>query len=116
VKGGLEGLVDHWDSMVDAIREGYDLTMSDYVNDIDLRDVLHGALDLASGPERQEAEPRVEQLDRAFRDLTVDCGPVCGEETATENGLDQATQWWYYRRPRRPGPDFEEELRQAGLL
>jgi hypothetical protein len=116
VKGGLEGLVDRWDSVVDAVREGYDLTMPDYVNDIDLREVLRGALEVAPGSERQRAEQRVSQLDRSFRDLTVDCGPVCGEEIAAENGLDPVDQWWYYRRPRRPGPDFEEELRQAGLL
>jgi len=116
VKGGLEGLLSHWESLVDAVGEGYDLTFPDYLNDMDLRDLLAGALEVASLDERKAAEKRLEKLDQTFRDLTIECGPIHGEDVAKENGHDPADQWWFFRRPKSPAPDFEEELREAGLV
>lgn len=116
VKGGLDGLLDHWDSLVQAVEEGYDLTFDDYLNDMDLRDVLQGALEVASLDDRKKAERKLESLDGRFRDLTVECAPVWGERVARENGHDPTEHWWYFRRPKRPAPDFEEELREAGLI
>lgn len=116
VKGGLDGLVNHWDGVVSAVAEGYDLTLQDWRNDMELRDVLHGAIEIATGEERARAEKRVERLDKRFKELTVECGPVPGDDLAAEEGYDPTEQWWFYRRPRRPGPDFEEELREAGLV
>jgi hypothetical protein len=116
VKGGLEGLLSHWESLVDAVGEGYDLTFPDYLHDMELRDILSGALEVASPDERKAADARLEKLDKTFRELTVECGPIHGEHAAKENGHDPAEHWWYFRRPKRPAPDFEEELREAGLV
>ena len=116
VKGGLEGLVSHWESAVGAVAEGYDLTLRDYRQDMEMRDLLSGALDAAGGQERELAEKRAERLDKRFRELTVECGPVSGDEAAEEDGHDPTSQWWFFRRPRQPSPDFEEELREAGLV
>lgn len=116
VKGGLDGLLAHWASLVDAVEEGYDLTFDDYLNDMDLRDILAGALEAAAADERTAAEKKLAKLDLAFRDLTVECAPIFGEAVARENGHDAIEHWWYFRRPRRPAPDFEEELREAGLV
>ena len=116
VKGGLEGLLDHWKGTVDAVAEGYDLTMDDYLNDMDTRDILAGVLEVATSEERAAALAKVGKLDRQFRELTIECGPVWGETVAKENGHDTADQWWYFRRPKAPSPDFEEELREAGLV
>jgi hypothetical protein len=116
VRAGLDGLLDQWESVVSAIGEGYDLSLPDYRHDMDGRDLLRGALEVAGGDERRRAERRLEALDRRFRELTVECGPVWGEDVALENGHDPTDQWWYYRRPRQPGPDFEEELREAGFV
>jgi hypothetical protein len=116
VKGGIEGLIDHWDSLVQAVEEGYDLTFDDYLNDMDLRDVLQGALEAAALDQRQAVEKGVATLDSRFRDLTIECGPIFGERVARENGHDPAEHWWYFRRPKKPAPDFEEELREAGLV
>lgn len=116
VKGGLDGLLEHWDSLVQAVEEGYDLTFDDYLNDMDLRDVLQGALEVASTDEKKKAEDRLGSLDERFKDLSVECAPIWGEKVARENGHDPVEHWWYFRRPRKPAPDFEEELREAGLL
>ena len=116
VKGGLEGLLDHWQSTVDAVGDGYDLTMHDYLNDMDTRDLISSVLEVAHADQKKTAERQLDQLDRRFRELTVECPPVWGEAAAKENGHDPGDQWWYFRRPRTPSPDFEEELREAGLL
>ncbi len=116
IKGGLDGLIAHWESLVDAVEEGYNLTFDDYLNDMDLRDILAGALEAASADEVTAAEKKVAKLDQTFRDLTVECAPVFGETVAKENGHDPVDQWWYFRRPRSPAPDFEEELREVGLV
>jgi len=116
VKGGLEGLLSHWDSVVCAVEEGYDLTLSDYQTDMELRDVLAGALDIATTDDRAQAETEIETLDRRFRELTVECPPIVSEDVIEENGYDPAEQWWFYRRPKSPAPDFEEELREADLV
>jgi len=116
VKGGLEGLLSHWDSVVAAVEEGYDLTLADYRNDMELRDVVAGALDIATTDDRARAEKQLEKLDRRFRELTVECPPIVTEEAIEENGYDPSDQWWFYRRPRSPAPDFEEELREADLV
>ncbi len=116
VKGGLDGLLSHWASLVDAVEEGYDLTFGDYQNDMDLRDILQGALEIATNDDRAAAEPRLEKLDQRFKDLTVECPPIWGERHAREHGYEPSEQWWYFRRPQVPAPDFEEELREAGLV
>ena len=116
VKGGLKGLLDHWESLVAAVDEGYNLTFDDYLNDMDMRDTLAGALEVATGDDRNAAEKKLEKLDARFHDMTVECRPVWGEKNARENGHDPAEQWWFFRRPKNPAPDFEEELREAGLI
>ncbi len=116
VKGGLKGLVDHWESMVAAVEEGYDLTFDDYLNDMDMRDTLAGALEVASTDDHQAIDGKLEKLDQQFRDLTVECRPIWGEKNARENGHDPTEQWWFFRRPLNPAPDFEEELREVGLI
>ncbi len=116
VKGGLKGLLDHWESLVAAVDEGYNLTFDDYLNDMDMRDTLAGALEVATADDRNAAEKKLKKLDEQFHHMTVECRPVWGEKNARENGHDPAEQWWFFRRPTNPAPDFEEELREAGLI
>lgn len=116
VKAGLEGLLSHWDSLVAAVEEGYDLTFDDYLADMELRDVLAGALEVATPEDREIAEKTLGELDERFRELTVECSPVFGDKAARESGHDASDQWWFFRRPKNPAPDFEEELREAGLV
>lgn len=116
VKGGLKGLLDHWESLVAAVEEGYDLAFDDYLNDMDLRDTLAGALEVTDAEDRAAADKRLATLDEQFIHMTVECAPVRGEKNARENGHDPTEQWWFFRRPKNPAPDFEEELREAGLI
>ena len=116
VKHGLQGLISNWESCVSAVEEGYDLTLRDYRHDMDLRDILQGALDAAAEEEQVAGRKKVARLDQRFRELTVECGPIHGEAAAREDGHDPESQWWFFRRPKRPSPDFEEELREADLV
>ena len=80
--------MDHWESLVAAVEEGYDLTFDDYLTDMDIRDTLAGALEVAGVEERDAVEKKLAKLDEHFRDLTVECKPVWGEKVARENGHD----------------------------
>ena len=83
---------------------------------MDLRDTLAGALEVTDAEDRAAADKRLATLDEQFIDMTVECAPVRGEKNARENGHDPTEQWWFFRRPKNPAPDFEEELREAGLI
>lgn len=118
VRGGLGGLVNRWEMTVAQVVRGYDLTLDDYLNDMDLRDILAGALE-AAGP--REALPsgidaRVTAADRQFLELTQATDDLWGNPEDGEGAPDPETQWWYYRRPNRPGPTLTDDMKAAGIL
>ena len=116
VEGGLAGLADRWEAIADALEDGYDLTLDDWLNDMDLRDILAGALAVAPDAARTAVSAQVAEADRRFLTGTLPTGaPLWGEEIAAEEGHDPATQPWFFRRPKRPGPELAAELDDAGL-
>ena len=116
VEGGLSGLADRWEAIADALEDGYDLTLDDWLNDMDLRDILAGALAVAPDAARTAVSAQVAEADRRFLAGTLPSGaPLWGEEIAAEEGHDPATQPWFFRRPKRPGPELAAELDDAGL-
>jgi hypothetical protein len=116
IEGGVAGLADRWEAIVDALEEGYDLTLDDWLNDMDLRDILAGALSVAPATLRTAVSAQVAESDRRFLAATLPTGgPLWGEEIAAEEGHDSATQPWFFRRPKRPGPELAGELQDAGL-
>jgi hypothetical protein len=110
--GGLEGLVARWESFVDELAGGYALGLDDYLNDLDLRDILEGALAVAGGSGARSARRRTAASDERFRGATVECAPLWGEtgERAA------AVPWWYRRRPLNPGEELREGFRREGPL
>lgn len=116
VEGGLVGLADRWEAIVDALEDGYDLTLDDWLNDMDLRDILAGALVVAPDAARTAVSAQVAEADRRFLAGTLPtASPLWGEEIAAEEGHDAARQPWFFRRPKRMGPDLAAELEDAGL-
>jgi hypothetical protein len=110
VDGGLAGLVDAWEQTADQIEVGYPLTLDDYLNDLDARQLIELAL-------RSMPEPRGSLLARLRRaDARVRAGsvPVPRSVWGEEHRAD-ARSWWYFRVPRAPGPDLAEDLAREGL-
>lgn len=115
VDAGLAGLVDAWDEIVRCVERGYDLTLDDYLNDMDLRDLLEAAWDVASETDRARSAALLTAADTRFRVFTHDAECLWGEDIAEEEGLDPAREWWYYRAPTRPGAQLQEDLENWGL-
>ncbi len=116
VSGGLSGLLNEWQRVATSLEKGYDGLLDEYLNDMDLRDILEDALDVASVAEDAPVRHRVEQLDARVKAVTVPCGPIWGREVAESEAMDPALQWWYFVRPKEPGDDLRGELEAEGLL
>lgn len=115
VNAGLPGLVDAWDNVVRSVERGYELTLDDYLNDMDLRDLIAAAFHASLPDESARVADLLAAADARFRDRTVDSACLWGVDIASEEGLDPAREWWYYRRPVRPGDQLQEDLEGWGL-
>ena len=111
VAGGLDGLLHHWESVVEDVEEVYPLGLDDYLDDMDARQLLEEALAVAPPAARRAIAPRLKDADARMRELVV---PVkrClwGDARARENGWTSERSWWYFTRPAEPGPDLAEGL------
>ena len=74
VAQGLRGLVENWERVVAQVLEGYNLTLDDYLNDMDSRQLLANALELAPDEVRDAFLPRVHDADVKVRLNLVPAG------------------------------------------
>ncbi len=116
LENGLAGLVERWEAIVSEVERGYELTIDDYLNDVDLRDILAGAWELASDDEAQPLRARRDLADNRYRSVTQECPPLWGEAVTEEMGFTPEKEWWYFRRPRRPGQMLADDLAMDGLM
>jgi len=116
VKGGLSGLIDRWEETTASIERGYDGLLDEYLNDMDLRDILADALEVVALPDESSFRQRVGIADARVRRATVACGPIWGRDVAESEAMDPALQWWYFVRPATPNDDLRQELASEGLL
>ena len=111
VAQGLRGLVENWERVVAALLGGYNLTLDDYLNDMDGRQMLANALELAPEEVRRAFQPRVNDADVQARLSLVPAGRcLWGGIVAEEEGWTPESHWWYFEKPRNPGPRLHQEL------
>ena len=116
VRRGLAGLLEHWASIVAAAERGRDASLDEWLNDMDLRDILAGALAAATPRERATAALRLAEADARFVAITRPSSCLWGTEIARTNSWRPEWQWWYFRSPTEPGPTLREDLLVNGLL
>jgi len=116
LRRGLSGLLERWASVVAATERGQDESLDEWLNDMDLRDILAGALAAAAPRERRSSATRLDDADARFHATTERCPCLWGEEIAQNNGWRPEWQWWYFRRPGMPGPQLREDLLVHGFL
>ena len=111
IEGGLPGLVENWEKTVRSVEEGYSLTLDDYLNDLDARELIAEALLVAGDDQRAEIAARLSQADNRMRALTEPT-EVClwGEEIAEEEGWTAEGNWWYFARPINAGAELLAEI------
>lgn len=114
IEGGLPGLLESWENLVRTVEEGYTLGLDDYLNDLDVRQLLADALAVAPPKERAAYEERLQRVDEQMQAL-LKPGEVClwGDEVAAEEGWTARHNWWYFSRPRYGDPEFLAELAEA---
>ena len=106
---GLRGIVTQWDAIASRAQR-YDLTLDDWLNDLDLRDIIAGAMLVAREDERRDLQSILARADERFRRATVESPrPLVA-------GADRTAQWWYLRHPAQPGAGMRDDLIAAGLL
>jgi hypothetical protein len=117
VERGLDGLIAEWELIAsDLAEQGCVLGMDDYLNDLDGRDILEGALQALDPAARAAARPRVEVADLKVIGATVPCADcLWGEELAESHGWQPGKQWWYFRVPREHSLEFAGDLEAAGI-
>jgi hypothetical protein len=111
VEGGLEGLVEQWENAVEDVEQIYPLGLDDYLDDMDGRQLIEGALTVAAPETRRSILPRLRQADERMKKVVVSAGRcLWGPQAADEHGWTPEHNWWYFTRPREPGPELEEDL------
>ena len=114
VAQGLQGLVENWERVVDQVLGGYPLGLDDYLNDMDGRQLLQNALDLAPDEVREAFLPRVHQADARVRPSLMPAGRcLWGSIVAEEEQWMEEVNWWYFEKPRNPGATLKQELDAA---
>ena len=114
IDGGLDGAVDRWDVIARSAKD-YDFTLDDWLNDMDLRDIIEGALQAADEAERAAVSRRLVNADERLMKATVQTGSIWGDAMAAAAAYDPGTTWWYFRRPVNPGEIMQADLDAAGL-
>lgn len=114
IEDGLEGAIDRWDALARSARN-YDFTLDDWLNDMDLRDIIEGSMQAADEQERESVTKSLAKADERMKKATVETGSIWGKANAESEKYDPRKTWWYFRRPRHPGEMMQNDLIDAGL-
>jgi hypothetical protein len=100
VDGGLAGLVASWEKFAAELQAGYPDDFDEYRNDVDVRELLHGAWAVASEDERRALGKRVRIADERARGASI-ASALCvwGSQNAHEHGWSAGRNWWYFMEP-----------------
>jgi hypothetical protein len=111
VAGGLEGLIDAWETFAKGLGKGYAHGLDDYLNDLDLRQIIAEAWLKATATQRKPLTARLAAADKRVRAATT-ASAVClwGSKNAKKYGWDASTHWWYFAVPKKPAADLQRDL------
>jgi hypothetical protein len=112
VSGGLDGLIAGWEKVAESVERGYPLdTLDDYLNDMDLRQLIAEILAAVPIPARGTLATRLQTADMRIRAALVPAERcLWGPAIAGRRGGSAAREWWYFMRPIRPGAGLRADL------
>ena len=111
VEGGLDGLLEQWENAVDDVEETYPLGLDDYLDDMDGRELIEGAMEVATPETRRANLKRLQKADARMKALLVPAGRcLWGSDMAEQHDWTPQKNWWYFMAPREPGPELKEDL------
>ena len=113
VANGLRGLVENWERIVVLVESGYAQGLDDYLNDMDGRQLLENALELASADARNSVMARVRDADHRMLVLLKPAGKcLWGPIAAEDEGWTPERNWWYFQVPKSSGSALQAELEE----
>jgi hypothetical protein len=113
ISGGLRGMVENWENIVQAVKKGYKLGLDDYLNDLDARQLLEETLAVASKEQKEEFLKRVRQADELMKSLVKSSGKcLWGEDIAETEGWTAGENWWYFSQPINATPELLSEIEE----
>ena len=98
VRGGLNGLVEKWESIADEIAGGYKLDHDSYLNDLDVRQLIEEVVTTVSSV-TPELLARIHKADELTKSSTTASKCVWGEAVARKEGWTAEKNWWYFVMP-----------------
>lgn len=111
VEGGLDGLLEQWENAVDDVEETYPLGLDDYLDDMDGRELIEGAMEVAAPEVRRAVHKRLHKADERIKELLVPAGRcLWGSDMAEQHDWTPQKNWWYFMQPADPGPELKEDL------
>jgi hypothetical protein len=106
VRDGLEGLVRDWESLAGIISTQYEGTWEEWLNDVDGREIIHRITPLIAGSDFTGVRERIARADSFFKAATKPSECQWGPRNEKDNRWTSERNWWYYREPFHPGPNW----------
>ena len=104
-------LIDQWAEFTTGLDKGYSFDLDNWLNDVDVRELILEALPMFSSEELGEHALKLDQADKAFMTATRDFKKcVWGMGTARKEKWTPQKNWWYFRTPLRSNSQLEDEL------
>lgn len=113
-RDSLAERVARWANIVEQLKQGWRFDLDDWLNDMDLRQLIHDGWALYGPDERAEVEAAMRHADSHFLLHTVDAGKcLWGRKAAKRERWSAKTNWWYFRKPRKAETAFIEEVERV---
>src|SRR5882762_3572679 len=108
----LRELIDQWATFAnDLERQDYNFDLDNWLNDVDVRELIHEALPMFSREEMGDHALKLDEADKTFQAGTREFKKcVWGGGTAKKEKWTPQKNWWYFRTPRRTNAQLEDEL------
>ncbi len=111
VRGGMEGLVDAWETTVKSAQKGYTRGLDDWRNEVDARNLLAAAMEVAHPAQKKSMKLRLDAADAKFWkacESTDAC--VWGVGNAERETWTATKEWWYFLVPKKAGDTLSKDL------
>ena len=108
----LRELIDQWATFTaDLERQDYNFDLDNWLNDVDVRELILEALPMFSREEMGDHALKLDEADKAFLAGTREFKKcVWGGGTAKKEKWTPQKNWWYFRTPQRTNAQLEDEL------
>ena len=100
----LPMMVERWTHVVEEVERGYTLTFDDYLNDVDLRQLIARSFRGVPPAVRDQFADLRESLQAVDARFLAATNPtshcIWGDAIAEDEGWSAESEWWYYREPK----------------